>query len=63
MRQPHVHAEIIKAWADGHDIEFYDEVLGCWRLVKNTRVMPTWDPEIAYRILLIGEESGDDEDL
>ena len=62
MREPHIHAEIIKAWADGHDIEFYDEVIGCWRLVK-TRVMPTWDPEIAYRILLIGEGCDNDQDL
>lgn len=59
MRQPHVHAEIIKAWADGHDIEFYDEVIGCWRLV-NTRVMPTWDPEIDYRVLSNGKGCDND---
>ena len=54
MREPHIHAEIIKAWADGHRIQFFDEVVGQWRSV-GTRVMPTWDPEIDYRIHPIEE--------
>jgi hypothetical protein len=61
MRKPHYHASIIKAWADGYPIEFYDEVIGYWR-PTSTRVMPTWDPEIDYRIK---QEKGasDDKDL
>lgn len=50
MRKPHVHADIIKAWADGYVIQFFDEVYGQWRAVS-PRVSPWWDPEISYRVL------------
>lgn len=43
--KPHKHAELIKAWADGAQIEFHshDDV---WFLVAN----PNWDIEQGYRI-------------
>lgn len=43
--KPHKHAELIKAWADGAEIEFHshDDV---WFLVAK----PNWDIEQEYRI-------------
>lgn len=58
MREPHIHADIIKAWADGYRIQFFDEVIGQWRSV-GTLVMPTWDPEIDYRIHPVEENTND----
>lgn len=45
MRTPHEHAELIKAWAYGAEIEFHshDDV---WFLVTK----PEWDIEQKYRI-------------
>lgn len=45
MKQPHKHAELIKAWADGAKIEvFYSE--DEWEEIAN----PTWNPDAKYRI-------------
>ena len=41
---PHNHAELIKAWADGAEIEYYS--LGCWYFVTH----PTWGQGGGYRI-------------
>jgi hypothetical protein len=30
MKKPHVHAEIIKAWAEGAEIQFWDRVNKYW---------------------------------
>ena len=43
--KPHKHAELIKAWADGAEIEFYgdsDE----WLYIKE----PSWKADIKYRV-------------
>lgn len=47
--KPHKHAEIIKAWADGAEIEFYDTRFDkpCWKLCGNP---PLWHEEYQYRI-------------
>ncbi len=43
--KPHVHAELIKAWADGAEIEYlYDGKE--WRYSSS----PSWDRGLAYRI-------------
>ena len=45
MKTPHKHAELIKAWADGAEIEMqhYKD----WKLISN----PRWDVELTeYRI-------------
>lgn len=44
MKQPHKHAELIKAWADGAEIEWFavDE----WKYVSE----PAWSPIVKYRI-------------
>ena len=41
---PHKHAELIKAWADGADIQYHSS--GSWYLTCS----PTWHPEEEYRI-------------
>jgi hypothetical protein len=43
---PHVHAEIIKAWADGAEIEYFDDYDGRW-LIATT---PSWQTANSYRI-------------
>jgi hypothetical protein len=45
-KQPHKHAELIKAWADGADIEIYDEYCKEWQYITS----PVWCEEFEYRI-------------
>jgi len=44
MKTPHIHAELIKAWADGAEIETID--CNVW----GTCNTPMWFPECEYRI-------------
>lgn len=46
---PHKHAELIKAWADGAQIEFYDTRFSehKWKLCGGT---PLWDQDVKFRI-------------
>jgi hypothetical protein len=44
MNKPHKHAEVIKAWADGKEIEYYYE--GKW----TTCYRPIWDNLTPYRV-------------
>lgn len=46
MNKPHKHAECIKAWADGADIEFRYEECHAWEKSE----CPTWNKYIQYRI-------------
>lgn len=46
MKTPRKHAELIKAWADGAEIEFRWEPTQAWRTSTN----PHWEPECEYRI-------------
>jgi hypothetical protein len=43
--KPHKHAELIKAWADGHTIEMFTAD-GCWMEVTH----PSWMRDMEYRI-------------
>lgn len=44
---PHVHAELIKAWADGAEIQYWSvAVTSKWVSIKN----PSWAPRFKYRI-------------
>lgn len=45
--KPHKHAELIKAWADGHQIQMFDH--GTW-LDYREGDTPAWNPEYQYRI-------------
>ena len=40
------HADIIKAWADGAEIEWYDPMTNGWKFI----VYPTWREDTKYRI-------------
>ena len=48
MKTPHKHADTIKAWADGAEIEFLDTLSRepLWR--EATR--PTWNVDTDYRV-------------
>jgi hypothetical protein len=46
MKTPHKHAELIKAWAEGAEIEFYSKGLNGW--IKSDT--PQWYDEYEYRI-------------
>ena len=46
MNKPHKHAALIKAWADGAEIEYLPSGCSDWRLVK----APCWDGDGDYRI-------------
>lgn len=48
MGKPHKHAELIRAWADGAEIEYYVVSSSKWhRCVENK---PAWDTMMEYRI-------------
>jgi hypothetical protein len=46
MSKPHKHADIIKAWADGAKIEFWNEAICEWK----DALTPTWRLNRKYRI-------------
>lgn len=46
IKKPHKHAECIKAWADGCEIELMIGSSGKW----NTSSDPSWESFINYRI-------------
>ena len=43
-KQPHVHSELIKQWADGAEVQFWEQ--GEWQDCK----VPFWFPDMQYRI-------------
>lgn len=45
-RTPHKHAELIKAWADGAEIEVRSKYGNGWMKSGN----PSWEPDYEYRI-------------
>ena len=44
--KPHKHAEIIKAWADGAEIEYKSDFITEWSDIK----YPTWKLDHDYRV-------------
>ena len=46
MNKPHKHAPLIKAWADGAEIEYLYEECDQWLKAG----LPTWDINTTYRI-------------
>lgn len=42
----HKHAELIKLWADGHEIQFWHKSSRRWLNVAR----PTWSPDTSYRL-------------
>lgn len=48
MGKPHIHAEVIKAWADGKEIQYSHVHTRGWVDLKD--LCPQWFEEIKYRI-------------
>jgi hypothetical protein len=46
MKTPHIHADVIKAWADGAEIEIYKDNFDVW--IPNAH--PNWLSDMAYRV-------------
>lgn len=46
---PHKHAELIKAWADGAEVET-DDGIGKWRVLPTGGSCPTFKPHHNYRM-------------
>lgn len=46
MTKPHKHAEIIKQWADGAQIEFFENVNNMWLSQQS----PLWSEHLNYRV-------------
>lgn len=46
MKQPHKHAEVIKAWADGANVQYFDGITEDWHFVAS----PSWSLKESYRI-------------
>lgn len=46
MKTPHKHAELIKAWADGAEIEFFSPTIERWIFI----IYPDWGMGTKYRI-------------
>lgn len=46
MNKPHKHCELIKAWADGAEIQFFNHFTRSWEGLNE----PTWSDETEYRI-------------
>ena len=48
MKTPHKHADLIKAWADGAEIEYWEKYGAQW--VECGGSAPTWEEYQDYRI-------------
>ena len=46
MNKPHKHREIIKAWADGAEIQFFNNFKKAWEGIPE----PVWSDEVQYRV-------------
>jgi hypothetical protein len=46
MKKPHKHAELIKAWADGAEIQWFDECDQEWWDTST----PSWKAHVEFRI-------------
>ena len=44
--KPHKHAEVIKAWVDGAEIEWREDEWSSWRYES----YPTWEAYLQYRV-------------
>jgi hypothetical protein len=48
MNKPHKHAEVIKAWADGKEVEYLSVTTNKWELISGP--YPSWIETREYRI-------------
>jgi hypothetical protein len=50
MGRPHKHAEVIKAWADGKDVEVRSSFGGTWARYPGGEGVILWSPDCEYRV-------------
>jgi hypothetical protein len=48
MTKPHVHAALIKAWAEGATIQYFNNITGRWEPAYCGK--PSWDETTQYRV-------------
>lgn len=46
-KKPHIHAKVIKAWADGATIEYFSPEHNCWKEIAN---VSGWHITTKYRV-------------
>lgn len=46
MTKKHIHCDVIKAWADGEEVEYKHPDDACWHKAST----PNWDVNIQYRV-------------
>lgn len=60
MKQPHKHAALIKAWADGAEIEVFDyrsemwtsTISPAWNFGLKYRIKPELKPDVSFRLIV-----------
>lgn len=63
---PHKHAAMIKAWADGAEVQYQDNIYGewhniampTWSLLHKYRIKPEPKPDTSYCVLVFRDSSG-----
>lgn len=50
MKTPHIHAAVIKAWADGESIQYKTGPLRTWIDIPSNLGWPMWAEEWEYRV-------------
>lgn len=50
MNKPHKHAEVIKAWADGHEVEWRYSGPCRWRTFQGESTPAFWNLDLEWRI-------------
>ncbi len=50
MGQRHPHADVIIAWAEGEDVQVWDEDNNCWLDVKSYSSAPSFNEYWEYRV-------------
>jgi len=51
MGKPHLYAEVIKAWADGAEVQYYDcDKWWDWKNELTVGLAPTFDTEFKWRV-------------
>lgn len=50
MKKPHKHAELIKAWADGAEIQWYDNSTREHRWFDCAPNRPSWCEKVLFRV-------------
>lgn len=50
MKQPHKHAEVLRAIADGKEVQFKNQISGAWVETNHVNLNPITHPELEWRV-------------